>query len=247
MRSSVRYPRFTSHLGTTAHEVYGVHGGELKPAGHDVVTVADVHDLLALDLAESFLRMRDQTPTTTTVIYIFNLTKKKKKKKTHSSTLACHERGCVSFYQHTYFAAKEFLLRDGREHVHWSIRALTLTVSASAMIWHGWLKSVRPLTTGTEPYLARSNTSSWANVRAVRRDLAGRLCHLHFISRGTSVLRRLEHPLLLVFCVFALPLNIFCPFSFFDPYGAARGSRERRGYTHMTTPTLPLCPLFPYP
>ena len=43
------------HLGAAAHKVYGVHGGKLKPAGHDVVPIADVHNLLALDLAQSFL------------------------------------------------------------------------------------------------------------------------------------------------------------------------------------------------
>ena len=41
-----------------------------------------------------------------------------------------------------------------------NIMIRTVMVSASAMIWHGWLKSVRPFTTGTEPYLARSSTSS---------------------------------------------------------------------------------------
>ena len=35
------------------------------------------------------------------------------------------------------------------------------------MIWQGWNRSVRPLMTGTEEYLANSSTISWPKVRII--------------------------------------------------------------------------------
>ena len=40
-------------------------------------------------------------------------------------------------------------------------------VIRSASTWQGWQKSVRPLITGMEAYLARVSTSSWAKVRII--------------------------------------------------------------------------------
>ncbi|MNT27290.1 hypothetical protein D3C72_1629150 [compost metagenome] len=40
-------------------------------------------------------------------------------------------------------------------------------VSRSARIWHGWLRSVRPLTTGTVETRAKRSTSSWLLARII--------------------------------------------------------------------------------